>query len=59
MNLRAISAALKAKYRPVFRGDIDRETRRFTRLAADVRATADELTGAGRAIVSLTEGKGE
>lgn len=59
MNLRAIAAALKAKYRPVFRGDMERETRRYAVMANDMKETAREITGAGRAIASITEGKGE
>lgn len=59
MNLREIAAALKARYRPVFRGGIDREAREYRLLAKDMRGTAQEITGAGRAIASITEGKGE
>ena len=59
MNLRAISAALKAKYRPVFRGGMEREGRRFEAMAKQTQADALALTGAGRAIASMTEGKGE
>lgn len=59
MGLRAIAAALKAKYRPVFRGGIDREADAYRFVARTARETAEEITGAGRAIASLTEGKGE
>lgn len=59
MGLRAIAAALKAKYRPVFRGGIDQEADAYRFVARTARETADEITGAGRAIASLTEGKGE
>ena len=60
MNLRDVTAALKAVYRPVFRGGIERELRAHSLLAAEARETADEFsTGAGRAIASLTQGKGE
>lgn len=59
MNLRSLAAALKQKYRPIFRGDLDREAEHFRQVAAVTRETADEITGAGRAIASMTEGKGE
>ena len=59
MNLSEIAAALKAKYRPVFRGGIDREAREYRLLAREMRGVAQEVTGAGRAIASFTEGKGE
>lgn len=59
MNLVALAAALKAKYRPVFRGGMEREVRRYAAMADHARETAQELTGAGRAIASLTKGKGE
>lgn len=59
MNLREIAAALKAKYRPVFRGDIEREAKAYRKLALTMQNTAEEVTGAGRAIASMTEGKGE
>lgn len=53
------SAALKAVFRPVFRSGIDDEARAMTLLAEDMRKSAEEITGAGRAIASMTEGKGE
>lgn len=59
MGLRAIAAALKAKYRPVFRGGIDREADAYRFVARTARETAEEITGPGRAIASMTEGKGE
>lgn len=59
MNLRSIAAAIKQKYRPVFRGDLEREVRELRIVAIEARKTADEITGAGRAIASMTEGKGE
>lgn len=59
MNLFAIAAALKAKYRPVFRGGIEKELRRFAAMERQTKADALAITGAGRAIASLTKGKGE
>ncbi|MBX7496750.1 hypothetical protein K3172_12865 [Qipengyuania sp. 6B39] len=59
MNLRDLTAAFKAKYRPVFRNGIDTEVRRFADLAAKTKAEALEITGTGRAISALTKGKGE
>ena len=59
MNLTEIAAALKAKYRPVFRGGVDKELRAYKVMQKDMRETAEEITGAGRAISALTEGKGE
>lgn len=59
MRLHEISAALKQRFRPVFRGGIEDERSRMTALAVQVRKDADEISGAGRAIASMTEGKGE
>lgn len=58
-DMQRFSAALKAKYRPVFKGEIDREAMRFHALADTARETAEEITGAGRAIAQLTKGKGQ
>ena len=59
MNLREITAAMKAMYRPVFRGGIEDEARLLLTVSEETREAADEITGAGRAIASMTEGKGE
>ena len=59
MNLVAIAAALKAKYRPVFRGGVEREVRRYAAMAEQAREAAQELTGPGRAMSAIVEGKGE
>ena len=59
MGVREIAAALKARYRPVFRGGIEREAELFLTFADTARETAEEITGAGRAIASLTREKGE
>ena len=59
MNLREITAAVKAKYRPVFRGELEKEALLLVDVAEETRALADEFSGAGRAIAALTRGKGE
>jgi hypothetical protein len=59
MNFAEITAALKAKYRPIFRGGIEKEAELFLEFRDSVQEAAKEVTGAGRAIASLTEGKGE
>lgn len=59
MKLREFTAAVKAAYRPIFHGGIEDEARRLTEVSQETRAVAEEITGAGRAIASMTEGKGE
>ncbi|HCT35085.1 MAG TPA: hypothetical protein DF966_18215 [Sulfitobacter sp.] len=59
MNLRDITAAIKAAYRPIFHGEIEKEVQRLSLVSEETRAIADEVTGAGRAITAMTEGKGE
>ena len=59
MKLRDLAAAFKARYRPVFRGGVEKEVRKFAALSERAKADAALLAGPGRAIASLTEGRGE
>lgn len=59
MTLQEIAAALKQKYRPVFRGGFEAEARAARRMAQEVRDDAERLDGMARATAAFTGGKGE
>lgn len=51
------AAALKARYRPVFTGGLEREAKALQVLVAEINGTVADK-GTTRAILGVTEGRG-
>lgn len=62
MNLQALAAAFKAKWRPVFDGGLERELIAMEQTAERIGMGSRNLaakSGIDRALHGITEGKGE